>query len=124
MMKNGKLYGSIIPADVHSLRIKGVTLGETIELQILALTDHPVGRGDNQAGKADTAIEHNDTGKGPSEIFLGDRYAACAPGPKLTLLYSGLVQPPSKVWCEQITGHSALIVWSKGLHSRYHNGAI
>ena len=42
MMKDGKLYGSIIPADVHSLRIKDVNLGETIKLQLLALTDHPV----------------------------------------------------------------------------------
>ena len=45
MMKNGKLYGSIIPADVHSLHIRGLSLGEKITLQLLALTDHPVGRG-------------------------------------------------------------------------------
>ena len=44
MMKNSKLYGSIIPSDVHSLRIHGLSLGEKVELQILALTDHPVGR--------------------------------------------------------------------------------
>ena len=45
MMKNGKLYGSIIPADVHSLRVQNLSLGERVELQILALTEHPVGRG-------------------------------------------------------------------------------
>ena len=46
MMKNSKLYGSIIPADVHSLRVQNLSLGERVELQILALTGHPVGRGD------------------------------------------------------------------------------
>ena len=45
MLKDGKVYGSIIPPDVHSLRIKSLSLGDQIELQILALTDHPVGRG-------------------------------------------------------------------------------
>ena len=45
---------------------------------------------------------------------MGDRYSACKPGPKLSICYTGLVQPPSKVWCEQVTGHSALIVWNKG----------
>jgi len=44
MLKDGKLYGSIIPHDVHSLRLKGLTLGEKVDLQILALTDHAVGR--------------------------------------------------------------------------------
>ena len=51
---------------------------------------------------------------GQIEVYLGDRYAACAPGPKLMVHYTGLVEPPSKVWCEHVTGHSAMIVWSKG----------
>ena len=49
MLKNGKLYGSIIPADVHQLAVHGLSLGERVELQILALTDHAVGR--NQDGR-------------------------------------------------------------------------
>ncbi len=44
MLKDGKLYGSIIPSDVHTLRIQGLSLGDSADLQILALTDHPVGR--------------------------------------------------------------------------------
>ena len=48
MVKDGKLYGSVIPPDVNSLRLKGLTLGEKLDLQILALTDHAVGRGDGQ----------------------------------------------------------------------------
>ena len=57
MLKNGSLYGSIIPLDVHSMRIKGLTLGETINLQLVALTDHPVGRGTEPA--ADEANQGN-----------------------------------------------------------------
>jgi len=47
-------------------------------------------------------------------LFLGDRYAGCRPGAKLVVHYTGLVLPPSEVWCEQVSGHSALIVWNKG----------
>jgi len=59
MLKNGKLYGSIIPADVHSLRIKDVTLGDKVDLQILALTDHPVGRQEakDSPNEGDSGIE-------------------------------------------------------------------
>lgn len=49
MLKNGKLYGSIIPPDVNSLRIRDVSLGEKLSLQLIALTEHPVGKGDNRA---------------------------------------------------------------------------
>jgi hypothetical protein len=44
ILKNGKLYGSTVPPDVQSLRIKDVELGEKISLQLVALTEHPVGR--------------------------------------------------------------------------------
>ena len=53
MMKNGKLYGSIIPSDVHSLRVQNLSLGEKVELQILALTEHPVGRHDTNTQQQD-----------------------------------------------------------------------
>ena len=154
MLKDGKVYGSIMPPDVHSLRIKEITLGDRIELQILALTDHPVGRGgdqeeDGQMRTDEKGIHNLSVGintssctenvhvydilylscnrqypsyhllcftwfAGQIEVYLGDRYAACTPGPKLIVHYTGLVEPPGKVWCEHITGHSAMIVWSKG----------
>ena len=69
MLKNSKLYGSIIPADVHSLHIKDVTLGEKVELQILALTDHPVGRQDakDSPNEGDSGIEASTVGTINSE---------------------------------------------------------
>lgn len=58
MMKNGKLYGSIIPTEVHNLRIRGLSLGEKITVQILALTNHPVGR--DPSDKPDQKTPHGD----------------------------------------------------------------
>ena len=49
MLKNGKLYGSIIPPDVNSLRISDVSLGEKLNLQLIALTEHPVGKETRQS---------------------------------------------------------------------------
>ena len=69
-MKDNKLYGSIMPPDVHSLRIKDVTLGDHVQLQILALTDHPVGRenGTKENGSTETkegqTEEDEDSGVG------------------------------------------------------------
>lgn len=61
MLRNGKLYGSVIPADVTSLHIRDVTLGEKIELQVIALTEHAVGKADRK-----TDID-KDSGKGSSQ---------------------------------------------------------
>ncbi|GFN84346.1 fibronectin, partial [Plakobranchus ocellatus] len=144
MLKNGKLYGSIIPADVNSLRIRDVTLGEKIELQLIALTEHPVGKqerkseGDRDSGKGSSQHEEKIAGRSPGrsprsaqqlithsdyraydlpaslkDVFTGERYSGCKPGPKLVVHYTGLVCAPSEVWCEKVTGHSALIVWKK-----------
>ena len=49
-----------MPADVHTLRVKDVSLGDRVTFQILALTDHPVGRNhDNKSTttEADSGIE-------------------------------------------------------------------
>lgn len=61
MLRNGKLYGAVIPPDVTNLHIHDVTLGEKIELQLIALTEHAVGR---QGSKADA---NKASGKGSSQ---------------------------------------------------------
>lgn len=48
MLKNGRLYGSIIPPEVNSLRIRDISLGEKVSLQLIALTEHPVGKIDRR----------------------------------------------------------------------------
>jgi len=64
LLKDGKLYGSIMPPEVHSLRIKDITLGDRVMLQILALTDHPVGRSNQDRsptkdGDGDSGIDNS-----------------------------------------------------------------
>ncbi|XP_067685414.1 uncharacterized protein [Haliotis asinina] len=148
MLKNGKLYGSIIPPDVNSLRIRDMMLGEKVELKLIALTEHPVGKDTRKCLDGDSGIEgglsqpderitattsephklifhaHDDpTADLPSsvkDVFIGDRYSGCAPGPELVVHYTGLVQPPREVWCEQVTGHSALIVWNTDFEPKAH----
>lgn len=70
LMKDGKLYGSIMPPDVHSLRIKDVNLGDRVELQILALTDHPVGR---QESKSKGEDADGDSGVGTGTHATDDK---------------------------------------------------
>ncbi|XP_046358181.2 uncharacterized protein LOC124136325 [Haliotis rufescens] len=148
MLKNGKLYGSIIPPDVNSLRIRDMMLGEKVQLQLIALTEHPVGKDTRKSLDGDSGIEgglsqpderitatapephklifhaHDDpTADLPAsvkDVFTGDRYSGCKPGPKLVVHYTGLVQPPREVWCEQVTGHSALIVWNTDFEAKAH----
>ncbi|KAK6175730.1 hypothetical protein SNE40_014123 [Patella caerulea] len=126
MLKNGKLYGAIIPPDVNSLKIKDINLGEKLDLQLIALTEHPVGKNDKSSagsgfyGEKDSGIGSSNNPDAKGDVLMGERYSGCKPGPKLGIHYTGLVQPPSQVACERVTGHSALIVWNKEHGSKSH----
>lgn len=70
MLKDGKLYGSIIPPDVQNLKLKGLKLGEKVDLQILALTDHAVGRdGDKNQENSSSNLKENDP-QGCSHCYM------------------------------------------------------
>ena len=70
MLRNGKLYGSIIPPEVNSLRIRDVSLGEKVTLQLIALTEHPVGKIDRRTEllEKDSRID----GSSPGEKDAGE----------------------------------------------------
>ena len=79
MLKNGKLYGSIIPSDVQSLRIRDVSLGEKLTLQLIALTEHPVGKsemrpgsvgGDKDSGISGSTVPQDDRSAGKGNNFF------------------------------------------------------
>jgi hypothetical protein len=46
------------------------------------------------------------------EEYDPERHVDCIPGPKLDVDYTDLVQLPSKLWIENVTGRSAVICWS------------
>ncbi|XP_033744669.1 uncharacterized protein LOC117330483 isoform X1 [Pecten maximus] len=142
MMKNGHLYGGLIPPYINSWTISDTTLGESVTLQLIALTEHPIGKIEaeiaqrqrtEQDKKMETAeltmsrsalIKYSkdlptqgwpkmpQSARDPFEEHMGDRYAGCRPGRKLKVVFSGLVQPPTDVRIHQVTGHSALIGWT------------
>ena len=39
LLKNGKSYGSVIPSDVRSMHVKGLKLGDKVELQLTTLNN-------------------------------------------------------------------------------------
>ncbi len=124
LVRNGKLYGKIIGPDVTTYKINDIELGEKTDLQIIALTNHPIGKY--------TALHNhpNYTMDQPQrEILLNGNlnenqqthtkrmsdihpdYPACKPGPVLGVVYTGLVKPAVKVWAEKVSGFSAMIVF-------------
>lgn len=62
MLKNGQLYGSIIPPEVNSLRIRDISLGEKVSLQLIALTEHPVGKIDRRTEQLEKETQEEGTG--------------------------------------------------------------
>ncbi|XP_048739977.2 uncharacterized protein LOC125654190 isoform X5 [Ostrea edulis] len=141
LLKNGKLYGHIMGPDVNAVDITGISLGDRVVLQLVALTNHPVGKleralleleRDESSPRQQAQLTGSDqkvftltegvktkgwtktesTNK-LEDLLLGEKYAGCRPGPKLTVHYTGLVKAPDEVWLEQVTGHSALVVWKK-----------
>lgn len=59
MLKNGQLYGSIIPPEVNSLRIRDISLGEKVSLQLIALTEHPVGKIDRRTEQLEKEVQES-----------------------------------------------------------------
>lgn len=97
MMKNGKLYGSIIPPEVHTLRIRGLSLGEKIVLQILALTDHPVGRDPNNTDSGSSS--HN----GSEYNFISQFWSTYDSGVDIAVYFSIISagRPSNTCFCNQ-----------------------
>ncbi|XP_036357779.1 uncharacterized protein LOC115211041 isoform X2 [Octopus sinensis] len=117
MFKNRLLYGSVIPPEINSLRIRDLTLGNEITLQLVALTKPPPNEDLSMQDVNEEASEKINKEKKDSAENLN---YFCEPGEKLNLHYTGLVQCPTKVWCEKVTGHSALIVWNKNEELKAH----
>ena len=76
MLKNGRLYGSIIPPEVNSLRIRDISLGEKVSLQLIALTEHPVGKVGQKTAQAQEE-ELKDAGKVALTLYETTRFYTC-----------------------------------------------
>lgn len=107
ILKNGQTYGGMIPVDITDLQLRDVTLGERLTLQLIAC---------KISQKVTTTEKDERHGDSENTEYLKKdikTYENCEAGTQLVIHFTDLPQPPSKVWCEKVTGHSALIVWKK-----------
>ena len=84
-------------------------IGETIRLQMISLTNHPCGKYVPYQDDAKLAREKFEK----EEVYHLD-YPACKPGPMLTVQFTHLVKPAVKIWSENVTAHSAMIIYQIG----------
>ena len=124
MIKDGKCFGNLIPHDVNTYTVTGVEIGETVNLQMISLTNHPVAKYTplhdhpnytmDQPQREDL-INGNQPIKNrlkPNRLrgsVLNTDYPACKPGPILCVQYTGIVKPATRVWSEKVTGYSAIV---------------
>lgn len=108
ILKNGEAYGTMLPADVTELQIHDVNLGDQLTLQIIALKICQKVTSSEKDNEYRDSEEKMKTGTAGLEAYKNSEVGA-----QLSVHFTDLAQPPSKVWCEKVTGHSALIVWKK-----------
>lgn len=130
LVKNGRLFGDIIPYDVNSLKLTDVEIGDTVNLQMISLTNHPVGKYTalhnhpnytmdqpqreqlmNGPPSSSGVNESSSKSSKKSHQIVHPDYPACRVGPVLAIKYTGLVKPAVRVWTEKVTGYSALVFY-------------
>ncbi|UJR13408.1 hypothetical protein I4U23_000423 [Adineta vaga] len=87
ILKNGRPIGKPIPVDQRRASIHDLEVGNRYSLQVIPVT--------NQSR--------------PNNEDNSDDYIS---GCKLDIEFTDLIQIPSKLWIENISGHSALVCWS------------
>lgn len=123
LVKNGRLYGNIIPHDAVSFKITDAELGDVLNLQMISLTNHPVGKYTALHNHPNYIMEQpqrEELLNGPTldptqppkrNSTIHPDYPACKIGPVLSIKYTHLVKPAVKIWTEKVTGYSAMLVY-------------
>ncbi len=121
MIRNGRCYGNIIPSEVSTFRICDIDIGETVTMQIICLTNHPVGKYTALHNHPDYTMDQpqrefvsncediSKTGGINKITDINHSYPACKPGPALSVKFTSIVKPAIKVWTERITGYTATV---------------
>ena len=124
LVRDGRIYGEIIPADVNLYTLNDIAIGDTVRLQIISLTNHPVGKytplHEHPNYTMDQPQRELITNGVPNESRMLPKkrntdinfdYPACKPGPELVVNYTSLVKPAVRVWTEKVTGYSAMVIY-------------
>ncbi len=122
LVKNNKCYGSILPPEVNTSRVDGLEFGDLVNLQVISLTNHPVGKYSAVQNHPDYTMDQpqrefitngnedaQDSQKSMSNMLQS--YPGCFPGPALSVKFTGFVKPAAKVWTERVTGYSAMVIF-------------
>ena len=135
LVRNGRCYGNIIPPDVSMFKLSEIELGETVNLQMISLTNHPVGKYTALHDHPNFSMDQpqreflmngNDDFEQRAEKYkkkfgLHPDYPGCKAGPILAVQYTGLVKPAVKVWSEKVTGYSAMVIYQTSKRKFYSN---
>ncbi|CAF2333699.1 unnamed protein product [Rotaria sp. Silwood2] len=95
ILKNGRTIGKSLSVDKRRASINDLEPGNRYSLQVVPITDQPGG-----------------IGLRTGEEYDPDLHGHYLPGPQLEVEYTDLVSLPTKLWVENITGHSAMVCWS------------
>ena len=118
LIKNGKLCGALIPPETTMYKLTNLEIGETCDLQLISLTDHPVGKYSELNGyNPNYSTAEADSGE-VRKVVHPD-YPACRVGPVLTLKYTHLAKPVVKIWTEKVTGYSAMVAFKTSKMSHH-----
>jgi hypothetical protein len=132
IIRNGALYGDVIGNETYAARITDVEIGDTVDLQIIALTNHPVSKFVELNDFPDYEIDPNEKNYDPAQSTSGKSnnkhnrtvlhpdFPSCRPGPILTVNYTGLVRRANKIWTEKVTGYTALVIFEINRKESYH----
>ena len=104
MVKDGALYGNIVPKSTLTTLVRDCVIGQTVRLQMISLTDHPCGKYIPYQNDILYAKDHYE-----KDIVFHPDYPACLPGPMLVVHYIHLTLPAVKVWYINKTSYSLQI---------------
>ena len=121
MVKNNKCYGTILPPETNTSRINDMEIGDLINLQVISLTNHPVGKYSAVQNHPDYTMDqpqrefitNGDDGKDSRRSLSNmlQSYPGCVPGPALSVKFTGFVKPATKLWTERVTGYNAMAIF-------------
>lgn len=123
LLRNGRCHGDIIPHDCTIYKVTDVEIGDTVNLQMISLTNHPVGKYTALHAHPNFTMDQpqreellNGPGfRSKGTMGIHPDYPACRPGPVLTVKYTGIAKPAVRVWTEKVTGYSALVIFQTSI---------
>ena len=108
MLRNGRAVGKVIPLDQRRAAIHGLQVGNHYSLQVVPMTHLST----IKEGEGLFTFTQSPLLRRVIVEYDPEQHAEYLPGPQLEVDFRDLVEVPSKIWVESITGRSAVVCWS------------